>query len=475
MSTSAPPPIRPPGNYTVVVKNSGGTVTSSPPAILMLLPAITNLTPATDFAWPAGSNVTFTVGATGTAPLSYQWQFNDSPIPGAVSNKYTLHLGNAGQAGSYSVLVSNAACALAGVGPEESLGINLTVLPETNRPSITITNPANGARWSNAVITVRGTAADNGEVEAVRFQLNTATNVYTAAGTNVWVADFPGIPGTNTITAYSVDYYGNQSTNATRNIFYVVPSPFTLLKSGLGTITTNWTGPNLEIGRNYTMSAAASTGFKFTGWTGGVTATNASLTFMMQSNLVIQANFVDSQLPTIAITNPVSNSTFSNSPAVTVKGTASDNSQVAAVRWQLNSDAWAIASGTNSWQAAVTLLPGTNIFRAYSVDAGGNNSPTNSLNLIYWLIAPVTVETDGSGTISANYSGQTLILGKSYTMTATATSGSGYVFTNWTGGTNLPLAVLTNGAVLKFVMESNLMVQANFADTNKPVLTITNP
>ena len=463
------------GNYTVIAKNFGGSATSSPPAILMFLPSITNLVPASDFSLPAGSNVTFTVGATGTAPLSYQWLFNESPILGATSNKYTLHLGNAGQAGSYSVQVSNAACALAGVPPEENLGIYLTVLPETNRPSITITNPANGARWSNAVLTVRGTAADNGEVDFVRFKINTDTNIYTAAGTNVWVADFFGIPGTNTIMAYSVDYYGNQSTNATRNIFYVVPSPFTPLKSGLGTITTNWTGPNLEIGRNYTMSAAAATGFKFTGWTGGVTTTNASLTFMMQSNLVIQANFVDSQLPTIAITNPVSNATFSNSPAITVKGTASDNSQVAAVRWQLNSDAWAVASGTNSWQAGVTLAPGTNVFRAYSVDAGGNYSPTNSINLIYWLIAPVTVKTNGAGTVSPNYNGQTLILGKSYTMTATATSGSGYVFTNWTGGTNLPLAVLTNGAALKFVMESNLTVQANFADTNKPVLTITNP
>jgi hypothetical protein len=206
----------------------------------------------------------------------------------------------------------------------------------------------------------------------------------------------------------------------------------------------------------------------------------AAVTFVMQRNLVLQANFVDTNKPVLTITNPAANSVHSNNPAITVSGTASDNVQVAQVVYELSNSVspgvWTNATGTTSWSAGVTLAPGSNTFRAYSVDATGNHSTTtNSLTLIYELVAPVTVLTNGLGTVSPNYNGQTLIISNRYSMTATVTAGKGFVFTNWTGGTNLPLTLLTNGATVTFVMQTNLVLQANFVDTNKPVLVITNP
>ena len=56
-----------------------------------------------------------------------------------------------------------------------------------------------------------------------------------------------------------------------------------------------------------------------------------------------------------------------------------------------------------------------------------------------------------------------------------ATAGTGFVFSNWTGGINLPSTVLTNGTTLNFVMQSNLWLQANFRETAKPTLTVTSP
>ena len=58
----------------------------------------------------AGSNVTFTVTAGGTAPLTYQWLFNNSTaLGGATSSALTLNAVATNQSGLYSVIVSNAA------------------------------------------------------------------------------------------------------------------------------------------------------------------------------------------------------------------------------------------------------------------------------------------------------------------------------------------------------------------------------
>jgi uncharacterized repeat protein (TIGR01451 family) len=61
----------------------------------------------------AGSNVTFSVTATGTAPLSYQWKFNNGGIPGATNSTLVLANVTTNQAGSYSVVVTNGAGSIA--------------------------------------------------------------------------------------------------------------------------------------------------------------------------------------------------------------------------------------------------------------------------------------------------------------------------------------------------------------------------
>jgi hypothetical protein len=55
-----------------------------------------------------GTNVTFSVTATGTAPLRYQWQFNATKVPGATNTTLTLPNVQLVNAGSYTVLVNNA-------------------------------------------------------------------------------------------------------------------------------------------------------------------------------------------------------------------------------------------------------------------------------------------------------------------------------------------------------------------------------
>jgi plastocyanin len=54
-----------------------------------------------------GQNVTFSVTATGTSPLSYQWRFNGANIPNATATSLVLNNVQTNNAGNYSVIVSN--------------------------------------------------------------------------------------------------------------------------------------------------------------------------------------------------------------------------------------------------------------------------------------------------------------------------------------------------------------------------------
>jgi uncharacterized repeat protein (TIGR03803 family) len=356
-------------------------------------------------------------------------------------------------------------------------------LSDTNPPTLSITAPTAGQRWSNSVFTVAGTAADNVSVANVFCSVNNSAweTASTANHWTNWTAQVPLTPGTNTITAYAMDDSGNLSTTGKVLLDFVVTNQLVVQTAGPGTISPNYSNAWLEIGRSYSMTATvtAGKGFAFTNWTGGtgltlaVLTNGAALTFTMQSNLVLQANFVDTNKPVLAITNPAANTHFTNT-SVNIEGTATDNVGVVAVYWRLGSGTWSLAAGTNRWTAMVNPSVGTDVFSAYAVDAAGNLSPTNTLSFIYsGTFAPMAVQASGEGRITPNYDGQSIGIGQTFTMMAVGTNG--FAFTSWTGGTSLPLVLVTNGPAVIFVMQSNLVLQANFADVQSPTIAITNP
>jgi hypothetical protein len=77
----------------------------------------------------AGASATFSVIARGMAPLNYQWFFNGQPISAATSYSYSIARVQSGQAGTYTVVVSNSlgsvtsAPATLAVGSDAAFGV----------------------------------------------------------------------------------------------------------------------------------------------------------------------------------------------------------------------------------------------------------------------------------------------------------------------------------------------------------------
>ncbi|MDY0392739.1 MAG: immunoglobulin domain-containing protein, partial [Candidatus Bipolaricaulis sp.] len=88
-------------------------------------------TPPTAQTACVGGKVTFSVTAAGTAPLSYQWRKDGTAISGATTATYTIGSVAAGDAGSYTVVVTNAAGSITSAAAVLTVNVppTLTVQP----------------------------------------------------------------------------------------------------------------------------------------------------------------------------------------------------------------------------------------------------------------------------------------------------------------------------------------------------------
>ena len=99
------------GTYSVVVTDAEGTVSSSN-AVLRVIdsPAIT--TQPVGQSILRGGSVAFTLTATGTPPLQYQWRFNSANIANATNASYAIPVVGTNNTGNYCVIVTNSAASV---------------------------------------------------------------------------------------------------------------------------------------------------------------------------------------------------------------------------------------------------------------------------------------------------------------------------------------------------------------------------
>ena len=154
----------------------GATFGGCPTTLLNnVVPAIT-LQPQSQ-TLNAGETATFTVTATGTSPLSYQWLFNGVAIGAATTYSYIISNVQVAEAGGYSVVISNTtgsvtsavavltiqsshgATATATVVDNFVVGVTITAggYGYTNTPTVRIIGGGSGAEAvavvSNGVVT----------------------------------------------------------------------------------------------------------------------------------------------------------------------------------------------------------------------------------------------------------------------------------------------------------------------------------
>jgi hypothetical protein len=126
------------GNYTFVATNGAGTATSTIATLTVNSPLVAPHidTQPLPQSVPEGGTATFTVAASGTPTLSYQWRKNTvplsdgGPINGATSATLTVFPVAPGDAGSYDVVVSNSINP-----PATSDAVVLTVTPPAPVPA----------------------------------------------------------------------------------------------------------------------------------------------------------------------------------------------------------------------------------------------------------------------------------------------------------------------------------------------------
>jgi hypothetical protein len=212
---------------------------------------------------------------------------------------------------------------------------------------------------------------------------------------------------------------------------------------------------------------------------------------------VAQAGVNDaSEIPTVAIVSPANKFDSVGNPTVTVTGTAAlvskvQNNYIAQVLWRLNGGDWTpatLAAGAtkSNWTASVTLPTDlgagygtTNLFEVETIDAAAHVSLIASHTFVYQSLQTATINVNGNGLVkfgtSTNFPGTlSLIVGKTYTITATQPTDNSYYFSNVvysyldvngnpvTGNTGSSTGANANTLTYTFVMETNETLTFNF-------------
>ena len=286
--------------FDVVVTNGGGTATSAAATLTVnattVAPTIT--TPPANVTVTAPNPATFSVVASGTAPLSYQWRRNGTPIGGATGTSYTLNpTAGTDNGAQFDVVVTN------GGGTATSAAATLTVNATAVAPTIT-TPPANvtvtAPNPATFAVVASGTAPLSYQWRRNGTPIGGATSASytrnpTAGADNGAQFDVVVTNGGGTATSAAATLTVNVAPTITTppaNITVTAPASatFSVVASGTAPLSYQWRRNGTPIsgatGASYTLTPTAATdsGAQFdvavTNVAGSTTSTAATLTVL---------------------------------------------------------------------------------------------------------------------------------------------------------------------------------------------------
>jgi hypothetical protein len=145
------------GNYTVLVSNAFGVTTSSIASVTVTGTPPTIISQPQNQSILSGQTATFSVAANGYLPFNYQWQFNQSNLPGATNSVLLLNNLQGTNSGIYRVVISNS------FGVAISSNAVLTVVipfnEALNTTGVVWSTTGNAAWFGQSAITHDGSAA----------------------------------------------------------------------------------------------------------------------------------------------------------------------------------------------------------------------------------------------------------------------------------------------------------------------------
>lgn len=359
----------------------------------------------------AGQTATFSVVATGTGPLAYQWHLNGGDIAGATGPSYTTPATTLGQTGSYTVTVSN------GAGMVLSSAASLTVnAPAGGGGGSTTTTFQQGPSYSGTMdtyIDAKSPTSSFGtdiKMEIRNFDAGATENM------NALLRfDLSSIPSTATVTSATLKVYNTRANSNDAGDVLVMGKVLTAWNDtwtwNMGVPTTTPSGVTCPSLVGYTMAPATPELYTITGMAslvqGWVTtpSSNYGVMFSCASNLnfrlttseyataayrpTLEVTYTTSTPvtpPTATVTAPPS--TTSSSP-LTVSGTASSAAGISQVTWSNSTTGGSgTASGTTSWTASIPLASGPNTIMITVTDGTGTTGST-TFTVTYTGAAPV--------------------------------------------------------------------------------------
>jgi hypothetical protein len=369
----------------------------------------------------AGQTATFSVAASGTAPLSYQWQKNGTNIPGATGPSYTTPVTTVGDNGStFKVTVTNAA------GSATSNAATLTVNPSSGGGPTTVTLQQGQSGYAGTM----DTYIDQFSPTTSFGTLDRLEVRYYDPGTGLQEHmitllrfDLSGIPTNATITSATLTLYNiraaaNDASDVV-NLDKVMSAWNDSWTWAMGVPTTAPSGVTCPSVAGYTLSPTTPEIYTIAGMAGLVQAwvatPSSNLGMMLSTTSNLNMRFCSSEYagaqyrpalqvsyttggggtpPTVTVTSPPSSA--SSSP-LSVSGTASGASAITLVSWSNAATGGSgTATGTSSWTATIPLASGANVITITATDSsGGTNATTFTTN--YSGPAPSPGGTGGGG------------------------------------------------------------------------------